>query len=177
MAGYHTTYIKRGKLEAFSKVEEEFYEFVDAQNQDAKIMGLIELSDLIGALHVYLKTHFDLDLHKQVLPKIKLKNEEKIEGKHKNHQYLYLQIANSFDALKEKINVHNLDMPVSLENSLTNKETMELFKLIQKPLYIFLFSIAYYLSHFNLSFKDVSIMANITKRVFEAGERVSRSDD
>lgn len=172
MAGYHTTYIKRGKLGAFSKVEEEFYEFVDSQNQDAKIMGLIELSDLIGALHVYLEKHFDLDLHKQVLPKIKLKNEEKSEGKHKNHQYLYLQIANSFDSLKEKININSLDS-FEVQTELTIEES---FKLIQKPLYIFLFSVAYYLSHFNLSFKDVSIMSNITKRVFESGERTSKDE-
>jgi phosphoribosyl-ATP pyrophosphohydrolase len=174
MAGYHITYIKKGKLGAFSKVEEEFYEFVDSQNQDAKIMGLIELSDLIGALHIYLAKHFDLDLHKQVLPKIKLKTEEKSEGKHKNHQYLYLQIANSFDSLKEKINVNTLDFFEVRE--FTQQEIEDKFKLLQKPLYIFLFSVAYYLSHFNLTFKDISTMSNITQRAFESGSRVSSEE-
>lgn len=55
--GYHTRTIARGILGEPSKIREEFEEFMDAINQDAKIMALIELSDLIGAIDAYLKQH------------------------------------------------------------------------------------------------------------------------
>lgn len=50
MAGYHLKKIKKGKLGELSKIREELEEAYDAQAQNAKIMLLIELSDMIGAI-------------------------------------------------------------------------------------------------------------------------------
>ena len=51
--GYHINKIKRGKYGEFSKIREEFLEAEDALQQDNKIMLLVELSDLIGAIEAY----------------------------------------------------------------------------------------------------------------------------
>jgi hypothetical protein len=50
MAGYHLQTIKKGKLGTVSKIQEELDEAVDSLNQRVKIMLLVELSDLIGAV-------------------------------------------------------------------------------------------------------------------------------
>lgn len=49
MAGYHIKFITKGVLGYFSKIEEEFSEFIDAHEQKSVVMELVELSDLIGA--------------------------------------------------------------------------------------------------------------------------------
>lgn len=56
--GYHTKEIERGVIGEFSKIREEFLEAEDAFEQDNKIMLLVELSDLLGAIEEYcLRTH------------------------------------------------------------------------------------------------------------------------
>ena len=50
MAGYHLQNITKGKLGTVSKIQEELDEAVDSVNQKVKIMLLVELSDLIGAV-------------------------------------------------------------------------------------------------------------------------------
>ncbi len=55
--GYHKRTIKRGKTGEASKIMEEAEEFIDAIEQDVTLMGLIELSDLYGAMDAYLKKH------------------------------------------------------------------------------------------------------------------------
>lgn len=55
--GYHLNKIPRGELGEASKVLEEVLEFVDANRQGAKIMEMIELSDLQGAVKAYLSKH------------------------------------------------------------------------------------------------------------------------
>ncbi|MCX5657682.1 MAG: hypothetical protein NTZ48_05615 [Candidatus Omnitrophica bacterium] len=60
--GYHTKKIKRGELGEVSKIDEEFAEFHDALDQKNAIMALLELSDLIGAIELYTKNHFNIDL-------------------------------------------------------------------------------------------------------------------
>ncbi len=55
--GYHLTPIAKGVLGEPSKIIEEAAEFADAVAQDAKIMGLIELADLLGAVKAYLVQH------------------------------------------------------------------------------------------------------------------------
>jgi phosphoribosyl-ATP pyrophosphohydrolase len=52
--GYHLKEIKKGVLGKSSKLLEEVEELIDAEEQDAKIMVLIELSDLVGAIKHYL---------------------------------------------------------------------------------------------------------------------------
>lgn len=48
--GYHLKEIKKGQLGKASKIQEELDEFVDAEDQGCKIMAMVELSDLYGAL-------------------------------------------------------------------------------------------------------------------------------
>jgi hypothetical protein len=55
--GYHTRPITKGILGEPSKIAEEHDEFQDAVAQGVKIMALVELSDLVGAIHAYLATH------------------------------------------------------------------------------------------------------------------------
>ncbi len=42
----------------FSKIEEEFHELKDAMNQQDRVLALVELSDLIGAIDGFLKNEF-----------------------------------------------------------------------------------------------------------------------
>lgn len=51
--GYHINKIEKGVMGDVSKIREEFEEFMDAVDQGEKIMQLIELSDLIGAIEAY----------------------------------------------------------------------------------------------------------------------------
>lgn len=53
--GYHLAEIPRGKHGEFSKIREEFLEAEDAFTQNNKIMTLVELSDLIGAIEGFCK--------------------------------------------------------------------------------------------------------------------------
>ena len=48
--GYHHRSIKAGVLGEISKVEEEVAEFIDAQEQDNKVLQICELCDIYGAL-------------------------------------------------------------------------------------------------------------------------------
>lgn len=55
--GYHVTPIEKGELGELSKVREELDEALDAEMQGIKVMVLVELSDMIGAVECYLKRH------------------------------------------------------------------------------------------------------------------------
>lgn len=55
--GYHLVAIEKGELGELSKIQEELNEALDAQTQNAKIMILVELSDMVGALEAYLTKH------------------------------------------------------------------------------------------------------------------------
>jgi phosphoribosyl-ATP pyrophosphohydrolase len=57
MTGYHIRDIKRGEFGELSKVYEEIEEIKDAAEQGVKLMLLIELSDLLGAVEGYLEKH------------------------------------------------------------------------------------------------------------------------
>lgn len=48
--GYHKKTIARGEYGKLSKVREELEEAIDAEEQGVRIMVLVELSDLYGAL-------------------------------------------------------------------------------------------------------------------------------
>lgn len=53
--GYHLVDIPKGELGQISKILEEAAELQDAASQNCEIMVLLELSDLIGAVHAYLQ--------------------------------------------------------------------------------------------------------------------------
>lgn len=55
--GYHLTKISRGIFGEVSKIVEEAHELQDAETQGVKIMQLVELSDLVGAIGGYLAKH------------------------------------------------------------------------------------------------------------------------
>ena len=55
--GYHVTEIPKGEIGSSSKLLEEVLELIDAEKQECKIMALIELSDLVGAIRIYLERH------------------------------------------------------------------------------------------------------------------------
>jgi len=52
--GYHLAEIPHGKFGEISKIEEELNELKDAESQGNRIMELVELSDLMGAIRGYL---------------------------------------------------------------------------------------------------------------------------
>ncbi len=60
--GYHKKDIKRGIIGEFSKIKEEFDELEDAFEQDDKILQICELTDLIGAIELYVESKFNLTL-------------------------------------------------------------------------------------------------------------------
>lgn len=57
MMGYHIAKITKGKFGDLSKLQEELDELKDCEVQDNKIMALVELSDLYGAIKGYLAKH------------------------------------------------------------------------------------------------------------------------
>lgn len=55
--GYHKRKIRKGVFGEISKIQEELDELVDANEQGVKIMELVEIADLYGAIQGYLKEH------------------------------------------------------------------------------------------------------------------------
>ena len=58
---YHTINIPKGEIGKISKIEEELLELKDAENQNSKIMIMIELCDLYGSIEEYAK-NFNLTM-------------------------------------------------------------------------------------------------------------------
>jgi len=56
--GYHLDKIKKGEIGEASKIREELAELKDAEAQGVRIMALVELSDMYGAIYRYLEKHF-----------------------------------------------------------------------------------------------------------------------
>jgi hypothetical protein len=54
MAGYHVDNIQRGEYGEISKIVEEVAELKDAAKQGIKVMVLVELADIVGAIVGYL---------------------------------------------------------------------------------------------------------------------------
>lgn len=52
--GYHTVEIPKGVVGEFSKIKEECFELENAIDQDSIVMELVELSDLYGAIEMYI---------------------------------------------------------------------------------------------------------------------------
>lgn len=55
--GYHNESIPKGSPGEISKIYEELLELQDAKKQGVLIMELVELSDLYGAIKLYLKKY------------------------------------------------------------------------------------------------------------------------
>lgn len=57
LIGYHIDNIMPGTYGEINKIEEEINELKDAKSQGCKIMELVELSDVIGAIDGYLRKY------------------------------------------------------------------------------------------------------------------------
>jgi hypothetical protein len=55
--GYHLAKIKRGRVGQVSKIQEEVDELADAHDQGSKILCLVELADIYGAMQMYIETN------------------------------------------------------------------------------------------------------------------------
>lgn len=53
--GYHKADIEKGNIGDLSKIREEIDELIDSKNQDVRIMELVELSDIVGAIEAYME--------------------------------------------------------------------------------------------------------------------------
>lgn len=60
--GYHRTEIQKGTLGESSKILEEVQELLDAELQGNKIMALVELSDLVGAIQHYVEHRYGAEM-------------------------------------------------------------------------------------------------------------------
>jgi len=56
--GYHVSKIEKYEFGTVEKIQEELNELVDAINQNARIMELCELADILGAVEGYLLKNF-----------------------------------------------------------------------------------------------------------------------
>lgn len=61
-SGYHLTPIPKGMLGEISKIDEELAELKDAITQGDKILSIIELSDLYGAIQFFAQSTFGLEM-------------------------------------------------------------------------------------------------------------------
>ena len=57
VGGYHLATLPRGTYGELSKIKEEIAEIEDSVSQGCKIMELVELSDLYGAIEGYLEKY------------------------------------------------------------------------------------------------------------------------
>ena len=60
--GYHKNIITKGKIGEFSKITEEYQELVDSIEQNVKILELVELSDLYGAIESYIQINHNMEM-------------------------------------------------------------------------------------------------------------------
>ena len=60
--GYHLNKIDKGEIGKVSKITEEYQEFIDANMQKNKVMELVELSDLLGAIDKYTRIEYNLSV-------------------------------------------------------------------------------------------------------------------
>lgn len=61
--GYHNAIIQKNKVGTFEKILEEVDELKDAHLEKNKIMELVELSDLLGSIELYIKEKYNMTLN------------------------------------------------------------------------------------------------------------------
>jgi hypothetical protein len=144
MAGYHLREIPRGEFGSYSKVEEEFYEFIDALEQDCHLMALQELSDFLLASYQYFLLVWKTDIT-NVVKSIGDRNNSDIEGL---SYYLNSDNKNLMEAFSWHFEYGSLE---------------QIFYCIDS-----------YCRRFNMTLNDLWKMSMITKRVFDEGYRVAK---
>ena len=63
LPGYHNALIPKNNVGTFEKILEEFEELKDAKMSKNKIMELVEISDLIGAIELYVKKEYNISMN------------------------------------------------------------------------------------------------------------------
>ncbi len=53
--GYHLKPIEKGVYGEFSKIREEIEELLDAHEQNNRVLEIVELTDLLGAIEAYVQ--------------------------------------------------------------------------------------------------------------------------
>ena len=78
---YHKAHIEKGHLGFSSKIQEELDELKDAEQQQARILMLCEVADLIGAIEAYMKAKFSGFTLEDAIGMARLTQSEFEEGK------------------------------------------------------------------------------------------------
>lgn len=142
MAGYHLYDIPKGVLGQYSKVIEEFQEFQDAIEQDATIMAIIELSDLIGSAKYYFYEKGQKNRWQDLMAHILSRPVDKILPVDAN------DLTEAFSFTVDEIHSSHWEY-VS----------------------VFLTEIDNYVRGYNLTMRDLIRMSSITERAFLSGRR------
>ena len=142
MAGYHLYDIPKGVLGEYSKVIEEFEEFQDALEQDAAIMAIIELSDLVGAAKYYYFEQGEKARWQEVIAHIYTRDGVKA---------LPVDSTDLFEAFRLTLDMKKINHWDKLD--------------------LFLYEVDGYVRAYNLTIRDLIRMSSITERAFISGRR------
>lgn len=146
--GYHNREIQKGVFGEFSKIYEEYEELLDALQQRCKILVLVEISDLLGAINGYLEK-FNLSINNN------FKYDENytplaIES---NERSCWFQDYNIFRKA-------DYDRDIEL---LSKHERLIIFN--------FIMSMKDLLNQYNMNLQDANQMSMLTARAFKDGSR------
>lgn len=143
---YHLRHIPKGTLGEWSKVEEELDEFLEALEQNAAVMALIELSDLYGAVDVFCTMHYNRTL--QAIAKNEYKS------------YTFTNISpTTADTIRDAIRDMNVYLALGIKQQLEHIATI--YVLLDR----------YVDRTYLLGVEDLQTMAFITARAFKSGSR------
>jgi hypothetical protein len=161
--GYHITSIQKGKNGEVSKIKEEILELKDAELQKSKIMALVELSDLIGAIELYannytsqFKKHCEFSFD-DIIEKIIDDSNRQDYSKWNNmvgFEGTSEEIETSVDNLQQAFDANDLDKQIT-----------------QIPIMLILIALYLEKNNTGLNISDLVIMKDITKRAFINGRR------
>lgn len=144
MPGYHLREIPRGTFGEYSKVEEEFEEFLDALEQNCNIMAFMELGDFLLALESYYLKLFD--------------------------GYDFNELIDIIVSREEHISKEQFDGWIGKRSIAVVLRELWEFESMDGILSI----IDDWLRIYNLTLRDAKVMSNITRRVFEEGYRTAK---
>lgn len=158
--GYHLKDIAKGVNGEISKIEEELFELHDANEQKSKIMALVELSDLIGAIELYVDKY-----HQKLSEIIPFELNSLIKIQTNDHVLKASNFRGTLDEIKTQLDFMK-------EYHKFNKFSKQI-----NPISNILIIISLYLknNYPNFNFNDLVVMKDITKRTFENGHRISSS--
>ncbi len=146
VVGYHLSKIDKGELGKFSKIKEEYLEFLAAMEQKSIVMAFVELSDMLGAISHFLKGKVH---HPNTL------NFEQL--------YLHIRITHAINTPSDSI----LDIQEQIYESYLNYETNQ----TENALLDLLVALNTFMKEYSLSLNDLYAMTNITQRAFKNGTR------